>query len=102
MVLECCRGGASLATGLRVMECVLARVVFIIKRSFSTRLHRQRAHASLLADPPGSQVSGALLFSWNVIRTPPVGGEKCSCCDRFSGGAGVEGGGEVGAEVDGG
>jgi hypothetical protein len=44
-------------------------------------------------------VSGALLFSWNAVKTPPVGGEKCSSCGRFSGGAGVEG--EVGAEVDG-
>jgi hypothetical protein len=33
-----------------------------------------------------------------AITTSPVGGE-CSRCGRFSGGAGVEGGGEVGAEV---
>jgi hypothetical protein len=70
------------------------------KEIFLSRLHRQRAHVSLLADPPGSQVSGALLLSWNAMKTPPVEGEKCSCCGRFSRGAGVEGGGEVGAEVD--
>jgi hypothetical protein len=46
-------------------------------------------------------VSGVLLFSWNAITTPPVGGEKCSRRGRFDGGAGVEGGGEVRAEVDG-
>jgi hypothetical protein len=62
-------------------------------------LHQQRAHVSLLADPPVSQVSGELLFSWNAIKLPPVGGEKCSRRGRFSGGAGVEGGGEVGAEI---
>jgi hypothetical protein len=31
-------------------------------------LHRQREHVLLLADPPGSQVSGALKFSWNAIQ----------------------------------
>jgi hypothetical protein len=41
---------------------------FIIKKIF--RLHRQRAHVSLLADPHGPQVSGALPFSWNAIKTP--------------------------------
>jgi hypothetical protein len=49
-------------------------------------------------------VKGALLFSWNAINLlsgPPVGGEKCSRCNRLSGDAGVEGGGQVGAEVDG-
>jgi hypothetical protein len=63
-------------------------------------LHQQRAHVSLLADPRGSQVSGALVFSWNANATPPVEGEKCSYCGRFTGGAGVKGGGEVGAEID--
>jgi hypothetical protein len=48
---------------------------------------------------PGSRVSGALLFSWNAIQLPPVRGEKCSRCGRLSGGAGVDGGGEVGGEV---
>jgi hypothetical protein len=46
-------------------------------------------------------VSGALLFSWTETKNPPVGGEKRSRCGRLSGGAGVEGGDEVGAEVDG-
>jgi hypothetical protein len=43
-------------------------------------------------------VSGALLFSRSAIKTPPKGGEKCSRCGRLSGGGGVDGGGEVGAE----
>jgi hypothetical protein len=59
-------------------------------------LQRQRAHVSLLADPPGSQVSGALLS----LKTPPVGGEKCSSCGTLSEGAEVERGGEVKAGVD--
>jgi hypothetical protein len=36
----------------------------------------------------------------NTLKTPAVGGGKCSRCGRLSGGAGVEGGGEVGAEVE--
>jgi hypothetical protein len=35
-------------------------------------------------------VSGALLSSRIAIKTPPVGGEKCSRCDRLGGGGGVE------------
>jgi hypothetical protein len=31
----------------------------------------QRAHVSLLADPPGSQVSGVLLFSWSAVNNSP-------------------------------
>jgi hypothetical protein len=58
------------------------------------RLHRQRAHVSLLADPPGSHGRSALLFFRSVIKTPPVEAEKCSRFGRF----GVEGVGEVGAE----
>jgi hypothetical protein len=34
-------------------------------------------------------------------KNAPVGGEKCTCCGRFSDGAAVEDGAEVGAEVDG-
>jgi hypothetical protein len=52
--------------------------LFSMKEIFSIRSHLQRAHISLLADPPGSQVSGALLFSWNALKTPPVVEEKCS------------------------
>jgi hypothetical protein len=54
-----------------------------------------RTHVSVLGDPPGSQVGGAKFTSTNAIKTPPVGIEKCSRCGRLSGGAGVEGGGEV-------
>jgi hypothetical protein len=53
----------------------------------------------ILADPPGLQVGGALLFSRNAIKTPPRGGEACSRSDRLSGDTELEGGGEVGAEV---
>jgi hypothetical protein len=56
-------------------------------------------HVSLLADSPGSQMSGALLFSRDAVKTPPVGGENFSGCGRLSGGARVEGGGEVRVEV---
>jgi hypothetical protein len=51
-------------------------------------LHRQRAHVSLLADPPGSQVRHFKLYGI-AIKTP-VGGEKCSSCGTLSEGAGVE------------
>jgi hypothetical protein len=63
------------------------------------RLHRQRAHVSLLADPPGSQVSGALQTLWECNKTLPIGGEKCSSCGALSEDAGVESENEVKAGV---
>jgi hypothetical protein len=65
-------------------------------------LHRQRAHVSLVADPPGSQVSVALQTLWAMgmlKKPPPVWGEKCSSCGTLSEGDGVESKNEVKAGV---
>jgi hypothetical protein len=62
-------------------------------------LHRQRAHVSLLADPPGSQVSGALQTLWECYRNSSYRGKKCSSCGMLSEGAGVESEDEVEAGV---
>jgi hypothetical protein len=51
-------------------------------------------HVSLLAYPPGSQVSGALQFIGMLLKILPVGEAKRSSCGWWSGG-------RVGAEVDG-
>jgi hypothetical protein len=50
------------------MMCKLNSIM--VSENLEIRLLRQRAQASYLADPPGSQVSGALLFSWNAIKLP--------------------------------
>jgi hypothetical protein len=44
-------------------------------------------------------VSEAILFSWNAIKSPTVGGEICSRFGMLSWVAGVLGGGEVGGGV---
>jgi hypothetical protein len=63
-------------------------------------LQRQRAHVSLQADPPGSQVSGALRTLWECYRNSPCRRRKCSSCGTLNEGAELESGGEVKAGVD--
>jgi hypothetical protein len=61
---------------------------------YGLRYHRDRLNpnisSSLLADPPDSQVSGALQTLWDCYKTPAVGGEKCSSCGTLREGAIVE------------
>jgi hypothetical protein len=44
-------------------------------------------------------MSGALLFSWNAIETPLLDEKNAHVMWLVEWGAGVEGGGEVGADI---